>query len=139
VQRPAEFRAVRVASVELGEAGDQARTALRQEAVDRLPPRLDAESAGINAYLPAGSDAEARESARLTGVALEAAEEGRASLGALRLAERLAPGPAIALTASSDRNACRLIGSLPTPAKVASARFIDIFLLVGGAATRQCR
>ena len=52
-------------------------------------------SAGINAYLRAGSDAEAGEAARLTGVALEAAGEGKASLDALRLAERLAPGPAI--------------------------------------------
>ncbi len=53
-------------------------------------------SAGINAFLRAGTDAEAGEAARLTGVALEAAGEGRASLDALRLAESLAPGPAIA-------------------------------------------
>ena len=53
-------------------------------------------SAGINAFLRAGTDAEAGEAARLTGVALEAADEGRASLDALRLAELLAPGPAIA-------------------------------------------
>lgn len=53
-------------------------------------------SAGINAFLRAGPDAEAGEAARLTGVALEAAGEGRPSLDALRLAEGLAPGPAIA-------------------------------------------
>ena len=53
-------------------------------------------SAGTNAVLRAGTDAEAGEAARLTGVALEAAGEGRASLDALRLAEELAPGPAIA-------------------------------------------
>ena len=58
--------------------------------------RYLAVSAGINAFLRAGTDAEAGEAARLTGVALEAAGEGRASLDALRLAESLAPGPAIA-------------------------------------------
>ncbi|MFO1209776.1 MAG: alpha-2-macroglobulin family protein [Amaricoccus sp.] len=62
------------------------RTALRDLAV----------AAGINAYLRAGTDAEAGEAARLTGVALEADGEGRASLDALRLAADLAPGPAIA-------------------------------------------
>ncbi|HET9068492.1 MAG TPA: MG2 domain-containing protein, partial [Amaricoccus sp.] len=63
-----------------------ARTELRDLAV----------SAGINAFLRAATDAEAGEAARLLGVALEAADEGRASLDALRLAESLAPGPAIA-------------------------------------------
>ena len=53
-------------------------------------------AAGINAFLRAATDAEAGEAARLTGVALEAAGDGRASLDALRLAESLAPGPAIA-------------------------------------------
>ena len=53
-------------------------------------------SSGINAFLRAETDAEAAEAARLTGVALEAAGEGRASLDALRLAESLAPGPALA-------------------------------------------
>ncbi len=53
-------------------------------------------SAGIDAFLRAATDPEAGEAARLTGVALEAAGEGRASLDALRLAEDLAPGPAIA-------------------------------------------
>ena len=53
-------------------------------------------AAGINAFLRAPTDAAAGEAARLTGVALEAAGDGRASLYALRLAEGLAPGPAIA-------------------------------------------
>lgn len=64
----------------------QQRSALRALAI----------SAGINAFLRAETDAEAGEAARLTGVALEADGDGRGSLAALRLAESLAPGPAIA-------------------------------------------
>ena len=70
-------------------------------------------SAGINAFLRAGTDAEAGEAARLTGVALEAAGEGRASLDALRLAESLAPGPAIARRGGARRGALRLPGARP--------------------------
>lgn len=53
-------------------------------------------SAAINAFLRAGTDAEAGEAARLLGVALEADGDGRASLDALRLSGTLTPGPAIA-------------------------------------------
>lgn len=53
-------------------------------------------SAGVNAFLRAGSDAEAGEAARLLGLALEADGQGRASLDALRLAEGFTPGPALA-------------------------------------------
>src|SRR5690606_1595355 len=58
-------------------------------------------AAGINAFLRATTDAEAGEAARLAGLALEAANEGRAALDVLRLAEALAPGPAMA--AAVDR------------------------------------
>ena len=54
VQRLAELRPVRVApALHLGEAGDQRGAPLRDEAVDRLPLRLDPEPARA---LPRGRD-----------------------------------------------------------------------------------
>jgi hypothetical protein len=58
--------------------------------------RAEAAAAAVNAFLRAPDDAAAAEAARTLAVALESRGEGRAGLGALRLAARLAPGEAVA-------------------------------------------